>query len=417
MRPRLPIDFAGFKPVGVWIRVSTESQAKGDSPAHQEHQARQYADVKDWEVKEVYRLDAVSGKWVMHHPEAQRMLQDVKRGRITGLVCSRLARLARNTKELLEFAEIFQQYKADLICLYESIDTTMPAGRLMYTLIAALAEWERKEIAQRVAVLIPMRAKLGRSLGGVAPFGYQWKDGLLIPHPLEAPILRRVFELFAEHRRKMAVAKRLNDAGYRTRRGRRFTDVTIGQLLQNSTAKGLHRSHYTTRVGNKKSWTFKSQEHWVHTQVEPVITEGLWEQCQAILQEQKRIPTRSKAGGEVLSRDLLLQEEVGPSNGSELKQTNGHCHFRGSVSFSKYVSRYTLTIPRPILPPKGYPVAPRTLGEHVRKRRLDLGLYQAQVAERIGVTASTVWNWEHGRIPASQHQARILQFLGYKPEL
>jgi DNA-binding transcriptional regulator YiaG len=46
---------------------------------------------------------------------------------------------------------------------------------------------------------------------------------------------------------------------------------------------------------------------------------------------------------------------------------------------------------------------------------MDLGLLQAQVAERIGVTKSTVYNWEHGRNPARQHQAKIIQFLGYKP--
>ncbi len=75
-----------------------------------------------------------------------------------------------------------------------------------------------------------------------------------------------------------------------------------------------------------------------------------------------------------------------------------------------------LTMPRPIVPPKGYPVAPRSLGEHLRKKRLDLGLLQAQVAEKIGVTESTVWNWEHGVTPALQHHSKIIQFLGYQPD-
>ena len=77
--------------------------------------------------------------------------------------------------------------------------------------------------------------------------------------------------------------------------------------------------------------------------------------------------------------------------------------------------RYTPVMPRPILPLKGYPVAPRSIGEHLRKKRMDLGLLQAQVVEKIGVNKSTVYNWEHGREPGKQHQPRILQFLGYKP--
>ena len=120
------------KPIGIWIRVSTEDQAHGDSPEHHEKRARFYAQAKDWNVCEVYRLEAVSGKSVMEHPEAKRMLQDIRAGRIEALIFSKLARLARNTKELLEFADIFRESGADLISLQESIDTSTPAGRLFY---------------------------------------------------------------------------------------------------------------------------------------------------------------------------------------------------------------------------------------------------------------------------------------------
>ncbi len=101
-------------PVGIWIRVSTEDQARGESPEHHEKRARYYAESKGWQVKEVYHLEAVSGKSVMDQPETQRMLKDIRSGRISGLIFSKLARLARNTKELLDFADLFRDQGADL---------------------------------------------------------------------------------------------------------------------------------------------------------------------------------------------------------------------------------------------------------------------------------------------------------------
>ena len=95
--------------------MSSEDQVRGESPEHHERRARLYAEAKGWRVVEVYRLDAVSGKTVKETPEAKRMLADIENGHITGLIFSKLARLARNTKELLEFSEIFRECDADLI--------------------------------------------------------------------------------------------------------------------------------------------------------------------------------------------------------------------------------------------------------------------------------------------------------------
>ncbi len=284
------------KNVGIWIRVSTDLQVQGDSPEHHEKRAQLYAEAKGWEVISVYRLDAMSGKSVKDYPETKRMLKDIQEGKISGLIFSKLARLARNTKELLEFAEIFRTYNADLISLAESIDTSTPAGRLFYTMIAAMAQWEREEIVERITASVPIRARMGKRLGGHSPLGYRWEGNEFLVDETEAPVRKLLYEIFAKNKRKKRTATELNNLGYRTRNGSKFTDTTVVRLLRDTTAKGIRRANYTKTIESGKRWVMRPQSEWVELPCAPIVSEELWNECNAILlqQEQQRTPKGPK---------------------------------------------------------------------------------------------------------------------------
>ena len=273
------------KNIGVWIRVSSEDQARGESPAHHLERARHSAAARGWHIKEVYDLAGISGKSVKEHPECQRMMADIKKGHISGLMFSKLARLARNTKELLEFSDYFRDHNADLISLSENIDTSSPAGRLFFTIIAAMATWEREEIADRQKASVIIRAKLGKTINGRAPYGYQWKNRELVQHPDEAPIRRKAYDLFLQYRRKGTVAKLLNAEGHRTREGTLFRDCTIARMLTCPSAKGVY---FFNRFRKTGSWSEseKPESEWGRAECPPIVPEDTWNQINQIIEEQ-----------------------------------------------------------------------------------------------------------------------------------
>ena len=94
-----------------------------------------------------------------------------------------------------------------------------------------------------------------------------------------------MYELFLQHRRKKTVVRLLNNAGHRTRKGVPFTSKTVTRLLQDPTAKGIHRANYTTRNGQSKQWSVKPESEWCLHEVEGLISADVWEECNKIIGE------------------------------------------------------------------------------------------------------------------------------------
>lgn len=275
------------KRVAVWIRVSSKQQQNSDSPEHHLERAKMYADLKEWEIVEEYHLEAVSGKSVMGHHEAQRMLRDIASGHIQGLIFSKVARLARNVKELLEFSEHFQKHDADLISLHESIDTSSPSGRFFYTIISAMSQWERENIVERINASVEVRAKMGKVMGSI-PFGYKrkGKDDMEIDEQ-ESPIVKMMFSLYLEHKRYGTVATILNEKGFRTKRKTKFDGTSIKRLLKNATFKGIRSSYCTTKDKNGQV-VKRNENEWYMHEAPVIVSEKLWNEVNLIITKQEK---------------------------------------------------------------------------------------------------------------------------------
>ena len=280
--------------VGIFIRVSTIDQAKGESPKIHEERARNFAKAKEWNVKAVYDLAGVSGKSTKDHRETQRMLEDIRSGKIVALIFSQLSRLARNTQELLYYANQFEKHEASLISMNESIDTSTSSGRFFYTIISALSAWERENNLERMMASLETRRSLGKFTGGTASFGFKIANAQIEVNEEEAPIRALMYDLFLEHRRRSTVANILNERGYRTRKNKPWSDVTVSRLLMNSDAKGIRKSNYAGRSTKDNPRGTKAKSEWIYTPCPVIVSEEKWNAVNAIIREQIEKSTQTK---------------------------------------------------------------------------------------------------------------------------
>jgi site-specific DNA recombinase len=88
-----------------------------------------------------------------------------------------------------------------------------------------------------------------------------------------------------KHRRKKAVVRLLNEMGHRTRNGAKFTSKTVTRLLQDTTAKGIHKMNYTSRNGQTKQCTIKPESEWQLHEVPRLVSDELWEECDRLIDE------------------------------------------------------------------------------------------------------------------------------------
>ena len=131
--------------IAAYIRVSTEDQ-KIDS---QLDSIKKYCELKDWPAPVLFIDHGESGK-KESRPQLDEMLKRIKEKEFSALIVFKFDRLSRSTIQLIQLMELFKAHDVNFISLGESIDTTTPAGKMIFGIFAVLAEFERENIVARV---------------------------------------------------------------------------------------------------------------------------------------------------------------------------------------------------------------------------------------------------------------------------
>jgi site-specific DNA recombinase len=217
-----------------YVRVSTEQQAsEGISLEAQQGKISAWCELNGYSLVGIFVDAGISGKRADNRPELQRALLAVTECGGILLVYS-LSRLARSTKDTLAISDRLEKAGADLVSLSEKIDTTSAAGKMVFRMLAVLAEFERDLVSERTTAALQHKRKRGGRMGQV-PFGFQVDDDgdTLVPSDHEQQVILQVHRWRAEGQTLQSIAQGLMDEKVPNKSGRISWNTTqVHRLLR-----------------------------------------------------------------------------------------------------------------------------------------------------------------------------------------
>lgn len=225
----------------IYTRVSTAIQVDGYSLDAQKDKLRKYAEYQDMTVAEEFSDEGHSGKNIKGRPEFVRMMEKIESGEdgVEYVLVFKLSRFGRNAADVLNSLQIMQDYGVNLICVEDGIDSSKDAGKLMISVLSAVAEIERENIRTQTMAGREQKAKEGKWNGGFAPYGYKLENGQLLIADDEVEVIRIIFDRYIHTNSGIrGVATYLNDNGY------------TKKLRQNNTIPGFSSSFIKSVLDN-----------------------------------------------------------------------------------------------------------------------------------------------------------------------
>ncbi len=293
--------------VGSYCRVSTEEQAAviEGSMDNQRHRMQSFVDMKNHQEKgwgaitEFYIDDGYSAKDT-NRPAYQRMLKDLKRGKINAIMVTEISRLSRSIPDFSGFLKALGDQDGEFFSIKEQFDTSTPVGKMMLYNMINLAQFEREQTSERVAINCHSRAMRGLLNGGPVILGYDKhpdKKTTFVVNEAEAEQVRTIFNLYLEHRTlsRTITAIEAKDIKPKARPSKRNRLVKEGRWTTDSLSFVLQNPAYVAKKEVNKRSKGKDQSRikpWQRYEVVPaswpaIVSEETFNNVQDVLEENK----------------------------------------------------------------------------------------------------------------------------------
>jgi site-specific DNA recombinase len=208
------------KRVACYCRVSSEEQADRETIQAQVEALEKYCRDRGWTIAEWYLDDGVSGDVPFEQREGGKALVAAARaGQFKGVVALKVDRLGRKTQDNLRVVELLhEELGLEFSCSSQPFEVTHATGRLMLTMLAGFAEFEKAMILERTKTGLDRVAHLGRWPAGKPAYGYMIgtegaERGCLVVDPVEGPVVKRIFDLYLQGWGVQKIAAWLNTNG------------------------------------------------------------------------------------------------------------------------------------------------------------------------------------------------------------
>ena len=275
------------KVAGVYIRVSTEDQAReGFSLGEQEEKLLQLCKFKDLEVYKVYKDAGISAKDMEHRPQFQEMLKDMKEGKLNYIVAYKLDRITRSVRDLEELISVLEQYNCFLLCDRDDVNTSTANGRFFVRMLTVLSQLEIEIVSERTKFGLNGAIKSGH-IPGQRPFGYKSaEDKRMVIDNTTRPYVEKIFDMYLEGKSFQQIANYFKENNIYPKKN--WKDTTIQKIIDNKIYMGDYEQY--KRIGKQENL-----EPIVYMNVvEPIISRAKWDECQRQKERNQRTYTRDR---------------------------------------------------------------------------------------------------------------------------